>query len=132
MMLAMPDEPATPPPDVLGYHTPVPQVPAPDPLTAVLLSLPGLTCWVMFGMIIVAIVTRSSRIARALRIIPPQLMIVLWAVAVVTALFAVYRYRSAGKPWYVGFCLLVNASGLCFTALVLVASALLYAGAGGC
>ena len=108
------------PPSLLSYEPQVKRPPAPNPLVAALLALPGLACWVMF---LCALLTA----ARVPWLPAPHLSefilfasLGLWPVAVICALISFARYYRPPRPWYVRLCLAVNITGMLFTFAVIV------------
>jgi len=110
--------------DVLGYASPHSEQdlakPA-NPVEAVLLCLPGLICWIIFLGSISGVLFRWLRFPRLRLTIP--IVLILWFVAVVTAIasFASYAGRNKGqRSWYVWLNLILNGAGLLFTTVVVI------------
>ncbi len=117
------DSPPHPPRDVaravLAYHAPSDGQARPSPLTAALLALPGAACWCVFVGALVARPVFGVALFRLVPIPPVPLLLLLWAVAIVTAVASVVYYaRRRPRPWYVVLCLAINGCGLLFTVAV--------------
>ena len=106
------------PAPVLPYLAPPkPDARTPSPITATLLCLPGVACWCLLGIVVVAI----EREREPAWLPGGPWLLVLWSAAVVTAVASVRQYvRLECKPWYVLLCLIVNGLGLAFTGLVVL------------
>ncbi len=90
----------------------------PDPVAAVVSCLPGLICWLVLGMVLVGNVTngRSVMWMRPFGAVAPILVLLCWAVAILTAIGSLVCYvRLKPKPWYVVLNLVINITGLLFT-----------------
>jgi hypothetical protein len=109
-----------PPVHVLEYQNPA-HHPRPSPVIATLLCLPGLVCWVLVATALLHLLTGYD-VRLWTWTIPPTYILLLWAVAIVTALVSVAMYGlriGRDTPWYVTMCLLINTLGLVFTGVVL-------------
>ena len=98
---------------VLSYKTQEKLPKQPDPVIAMLLCLPGFTCWVLFFGVFLwsSASSRYGFISREWF----SLVLFLWLCAVVTAVISIAHYWGTRKPIYVKLCLLVNWAGLVFT-----------------
>src|SRR5687767_3317020 len=99
---------------VLTYEAPLDRPRPPNPVLATLLCLPGAACWVVF----ISVAIRFRRIGA----LDGRAAVLLWALAVVTAVFSLVLYARGPKPWYVVVCLIINGGGLLFTLAALVFS----------
>ena len=94
---------------------------APAPLGPILSILPGLFCWLLFA---------SAAMPRELPILERLgglfggraangIVIVAWAVAVLTSIGALAYYARRPQVWHTTLCLAVHLAGLLFSALLL-------------
>lgn len=107
--------------DVLEYEV-APQAPRePRRLYAFLFALPGVLCWALLLFISFGgtrLLTRAG-VSAALHIYPLAALL-LWGVAVLTALASLLYYRNKARTWYVFLCLMSNQVGLLLSAFALV------------
>jgi len=99
------------PSHVLAYQRPIPhQQSLPNPVIATLLHLPGTCCWIILFSAIIGV-------QNWLRLPSIQFVLVLWGLAVATAIasFVLYLPDRIAKPWYVFINLFVNVCGIIFT-----------------
>jgi hypothetical protein len=94
--------------------------PAPAPLGVVLNCLPGLICWLVLLSMLLRKIT-FTRLWWPARLFESPLGVVFvlccWGVAVITAIGSLFRYGPRRpKPWYVWLNLVINITGLLFTA----------------
>src|SRR5438105_4031719 len=75
-----------------------------NPLVALLLCFPGVLCWIN----LLAENASSQRLRFGA-------LMVLWLVAVVTAITSIILYWRSRKRWFVIVCLILNVAGLLFT-----------------
>jgi hypothetical protein len=99
---------------VLSYKSQERRVKSPDPLAATLLCVPGVACWVLFFGVFLWKGAGSGKFGFIEREWFSA-VILLWIVAVASAIFSIIHYRKMAKPVYVRFCLLVNWAGIVFT-----------------
>jgi hypothetical protein len=78
-----------------------------NPFVALLLCLPGILCWIILLM------------PNAVALLWPEMnftdLIVLWGLAVVTAIVSTVFYWRVPKAWFVIACLTINTCGLLYT-----------------
>ena len=104
-------EPPPGSPPVLNYRSPGSEKELPSPATAMLLCLPWILCWST----VLLIKLISYRTPSGWEFI---LILVIWGIAVITAISSVLIYARRRKPWYVWLNLIVNIVGLLSTAAV--------------
>ncbi len=107
------DQQTSPIPAPLAYESRARDVTEAHPAAAMALCFPGLVCWCWFA----ALLLGQGVFFSAL---PSEALIPCWAFAILTAVFSLYRYRHHPRPWFVWVNLLINVSGLVFTAIVFV------------
>lgn len=114
---------------VLHYQGPNQQPRTYSPTTAALLALPGATCWCIF-LNALGIGPRFGSDVFGSDRVESGFLFLLWALAVATAVASLVEFGGrAGepKPWYVILCLLINITGLLFTAVAVAFMLLLLA-----
>ena len=111
----------------LDYQRPLPKQrefltwrPISHPGVATVLVLPGLFCWIVLLSIFLPRSLGPGFLAFA-EMLGPVFMLGNWGVAVIAAIASIYLYlfRNVRRPWYVVINLVVNISGLLFTAILL-------------
>jgi hypothetical protein len=114
----------------LAYARPGPAAkPPPSPAVAMLTCLPGLICWLfLLSAFVRPLIPRTITSSRLLPFGGVE-MLVCWAAAIITALFSIGHYlrRRRARPWYVWINLIINITGLLFTAGILMLIAVVLA-----
>jgi hypothetical protein len=107
----------------INYARPFLRRDVPHPAIATLLCLASAFCWCVFfsllGLRIAQGVPNPTLMAqvflRFVRFLPPQGLMLCWAVAVLCAIVSLGLYWRRPKPWYVRLNLAINSAGLIFT-----------------